>query len=330
MTTIRKHLLRILPALGLNVTPLGTGTAMISRHDKDRASSVADGLWVIRRGNSRVSARSPAHAAAVAAEDTEGGRCKAVELSPGAHLLVDPVAARERTHRMQKTAADYFGSEHIGAMLDFYEVNCVIDVGAHVGQFARRLRATGYTGRIVSFEPVTHNVEKLRKRAKKDPNWWVYQCALGDTDESTPMHVVHGSMSSLLGPSEYGSNRYKRFREISMEEVPVRRLDAMLDELTEGIENPRPYLKMDTQGYDLHVFEGAGARIKEFVGMQSEVALLQIYADMPRMQEAVAIFEAAGFEITGMFPVTREIETGRILEFDCVLFRASAVPEHSA
>lgn len=328
MTTIRKRLLRLLPSLGLNVTPLGSGSAMISRHTKDHATSVADGLWVIRRGRAKESARSPAHAAAIAAEQVNGGRCRAIELAPGAHLLVDPAAARQSTHRLQKAVADYVGNEHVTAMLDFYGVNCVVDAGAHVGQYARGLRAAGYTGRIVSFEPVPHNAERLRKHAKNDPDWLVYQCALGSTEESIDMHVVQGSMSSLLGPSEYGTTRYKRFGDVSKEEVPVRRLDGILDELTEGIDNPRPYLKMDTQGYDLHVFEGAGERIKDFVGMQSEVALLQIYADMPRMPEAVAAFESAGFEITGMFPVTREKDTGRILEFDCVLFRMSDIPAY--
>jgi hypothetical protein len=32
----------------------------------------------------------------------------------------------------------------------------------------------------------------------------------------------------------------------------------MLDELTAGLEEPRVYLKLDTQGYDVEVFRGAG------------------------------------------------------------------------
>ena len=52
--------------------------------------------------------------------------------------------------------------------------------------------------------------------------------------------------------------------------------------------DPRPYLKMDTQGDHLEVFGGAGERIAEFVGLQSEVAVLKLYEGSSGMGEAVA------------------------------------------
>ena len=39
-------------------------------------------------------------------------------------------------------------------MLRATDVNCVIDVGANVGQFGIALRRAGYRGCIVLFEPV--------------------------------------------------------------------------------------------------------------------------------------------------------------------------------
>jgi hypothetical protein len=60
--------------------------------------------------------------------------------------------------------------------------------------------------------------------------------------------------------------------------------------------------------------------------MQSEVATLRLYEGSPRMGEAIAVYEERGFEITGMYPVSREEATGRVVEFDCVMVRATAVP----
>lgn len=287
MPTVRRRLLGLLPKFGLNVTDLGPGTALLSRNKNNKFTTLPFG--------------------------------------EGAHLIVNNRHSAKEEHAFQKRAADYLGARHIAALLKHYGANCVLDVGGNTGQYAKQLRRHGYTGRIVSFEPVPAIAKKLRRAASKDRKWWVYPYALGSTETSTTMNVVSGSMSSLLGPSEFGNQRYKRFSKIDSQDVSVRRLDNILDEVLDGINEPRPYLKLDTQGYDLEAFAGAGERIREFVGMQSEVALMQIYEGMPRMNEALAAYEDAGFEVTGMFPVTREESTGRVLEFDCVLARADSL-----
>jgi FkbM family methyltransferase len=315
--------------MGLHVTSLGSGSALVSRHDRDRVTALSRTSWLVDRSGSGGDEEELRQAASTAGRLRGTGR-RTVLLAPGAQLLIDDRRARENTHALQKAAADFLGNEHVCALLEHYGVNCVLDVGANTGQFAKRLRSSGYRGRIVSFEPVPDIAEKLSAKAKDDPEWWVYPHALGAQDDEADMTVVKGSMSSLLGPSEYGTGRYKRFRSQRTEQVPVRRLEGLLDELLEGIDDPRPYLKLDTQGYDLQAFHGAGDRIKDFVGMQSEVALLQIYSEMPRLPESLAAYEAAGFEVTGMFPVTREKDTGRALEFDCVMMRAGALPDSKA
>jgi hypothetical protein len=66
--------------------------------------------------------------------------------------------------------------------------------------------------------------------------------------------------------------------------------------------------------------------VDEFVGMQSEVALMRIYEGMPRLPEALALYEDSGFEVTALYPVSRESDTARVLEFDCVMVRAGAAP----
>ncbi|WP_017612389.1 FkbM family methyltransferase [Nocardiopsis salina] len=228
----------------------------------------------------------------------------------------------QRTH---KAVMNHLAAEHVASLLYHYRADCVLDVGANTGQYAKQLRRYGYRGRIVSFEPVPEITEKLRRAAANDPDWHVYPYALGREDRTDTINVVYGSMSSMLGPSEFGNTRYKRFKRSRGQEIEVRRLDGLLDKVLDGLDDPRPYLKLDTQGFDLEAYAGGGDRVREFVGLQSEVALMQIYEGMPRMAEAIATFEADGFEITGMYPVTREETTGRVLEFDCVMARADAM-----
>jgi hypothetical protein len=46
---------------------------------------------------------------------------------------------------------------------------------------------------------------------------------------------------------------------------------------------------------------------------------MPIYEGMPAMAEAIAAFEAAGFALTALHPVSREAATARVVEFDCVM-----------
>jgi hypothetical protein len=132
-------------------------------------------------------------------------------------------------------------------------------------------------------------------------------------------------LNSLLPPSEH-------FRVIdpagvqTTEMVTVRRLDSILDDALESIERPRVFLKTDTQGFDLEVLKGAGDRIQEVVGMQSEVALQPLYENVPDYLEFLTYCRALGFEPTGFFPIFHSPLTKQMVEMDAVLTRAPANP----
>jgi FkbM family methyltransferase len=249
------------------------------------------------------------------------GRAQVRKLTAGAVLATDRALAREDWFEMETGLADYLAHGHVAAILDMYGINCVLDVGANRGQFGVLLRDAGYRGHIASFEPVPEAFSELKRVAAKHPPWTAYPWALGREDGSLPMNVVADTLSSLLPATSFGARRHPRLRAPTTVDVPVRRLDGIIDEVLAPVADPRPYLKLDTQGYDLEAFAGLGERAADFVGMQSEVALLEIYEGMPRMPEALATYEAAGFEITALHPVSRDVRTGRVLEFDCVMVR---------
>jgi FkbM family methyltransferase len=224
----------------------------------------------------------------------------------------------------EKVLVKHLVHRHVATVLRLYRVNCVIDVGANHGQYARRLRGAGYKGHIVSFEPVAETFARLQASAAGDPRWHTMPYALGREDGVSTINVVPGTLSSVLAPTEFGSDRYEQLRAATSEDITIRRLDGLLDELVADVPDPRLYLKLDTQGFDVEVFAGLGDRVAEFVGMQSEVSVMPIYEGMPPMDEALRIYQAAGFEITALYPVSRQSRTGRVVEFDCVLVRADA------
>ena len=75
-------------------------------------------------------------------------------------------------------------------LLQHYGVDTIYDVGANEGQYVKEMRDLGFTGRFVSFEPLTAPFSVLAKRAHRDERWNVEQTALGEAASSQTIHVA--------------------------------------------------------------------------------------------------------------------------------------------
>jgi FkbM family methyltransferase len=209
-------------------------------------------------------------------------------------------------------------------ILTALRINCVIDVGANEGQYGAMLREYGYHGRIVSFEPVNTTFERLKDRSRNDPDWHVHRMALGAQSQTLEMMVMGGDQfSSLLPMNSFGRDKFQDQAVVERTEtVSVERLDSKIDDIAAGIEEPRIYLKMDTQGYDLEVLEGASGCLARLLALQSEIALRPIYEGMPNYLTALARYKDLGFRITSLTPVSRDTDMS-VIEFDCFMVRSS-------
>jgi hypothetical protein len=112
----------------------------------------------------------------------------------------------------------------------------------------------------------------------------------------------------------------------------VRSLDSIWDERLSGLQSELPpelpsdrvFLKLDTQGWDLQVVAGAAQSLGRILGLQTELSVKPIYEGITRWQEALARMTGLGFELTGLFPVTRD-RRFRVVELDCVMARPDEV-----
>jgi FkbM family methyltransferase len=231
--------------------------------------------------------------------------------------------------QINRTSAVQTLDLHLLQVFATLAINCVLDVGAHTGEFGQELRRIGYRGHIVSFEPVARNFEGLSRAARGDPRWRVFPFALGERNGHADINVFGGStFHSLLASNEFGRESFGEKLAIERtERIEINRLDEVLDSCLEGIPTPRLYLKMDTQGYDLAVVEGAGAALERVLALQTEVALIPIYQEMrTTLAGTVSELQKRGFGVTGLFPVTRDQKDGlKIIELDCVMIRSPMV-----
>jgi FkbM family methyltransferase len=216
---------------------------------------------------------------------------------------------------------------HLRELLTRLEIDCVLDVGANAGQYRDFLRdRVLYDGTIVSFEPIGHHVAALRERSRGDSRWHIEGYALGSSDCAMPINVmVSDQFSSFLEPDHARVGDYAGLNVADhTETVTVRTLDVVLPALQERIGFDRPYLKIDTQGFDIEVLRGAGEVLPTVRALQTEASVRGIYKDMPRYTEVIHYLDERGFDLTGLYPVSRDSAL-RLVEFDCVMINRAAI-----
>ncbi len=248
-------------------------------------------------------------------------------LPPATLLLMEKNIDDEVT--VTKKLYDYLRRLRLKTILEKYQINIVLDIGANKGQFAAELRTIGYEGKIISFEPILTVYEVLKERASNDPDWNVQNLALGRQNGEQKIWVSDAStFSSFLKSNSWCEQQFGNRAVGSREEtVIVRRLDEVLNETVDNLDKARMYLKMDTQGYDLEVFIGLGSMSERVFALQSEVSVIPIYQDMTSYRSSISFFEKAGFEIAGMYPVSTESSLLRIIEFDCFMVNSGIQKE---
>ena len=141
------------------------------------------------------------------------------------------------------------------------DVSTVLDVGANRGQFTKELRAGGYAGRIVSFEPLEAAYAALEEAATEDPLWTCHRLALSDAEGEAELHVAGNAVSSsLLDMESRHLEAAPESRYVGVERVRQACLDALVVEL--GLPADGVYLKVDVQGLESGSSRGLAPRCR--------------------------------------------------------------------
>lgn len=207
------------------------------------------------------------------------------------------------------------------AALRAFDIDLAIDIGANEGQFAKELRAGGYSGRIVSFEPLTAAHRRLLQESNSDSAWHVHpRCALGDRLDEIELNISGNSVSSSILPmltshkSAAPESAY-----LGHESAPLITLDSVATPYLDGAQ--APFLKIDTQGYEWHVLDGARATLPKVRGIQMELSLVPLYEGQRLWRECIERLEEEGFVLWALQPVFVDPANGRTLQWDGLFFR---------
>jgi FkbM family methyltransferase len=200
-------------------------------------------------------------------------------------------------------------------LLETLGIDTVLDVGANVGQFAQTLRAHGYKHRMVSFEPLSNAFAQLSAQARLDHDWECIQTAIGDQEGEVEINVAQNSFSSSILPmcdahlASAPDSVYQR-----RERVPLHRLDSYESKWKTAA--CHLFLKIDVQGFERQVFEGARRTLAQARALEVELSLVPLYQDQPLALEIVEFLSRAGFRLVSLEPGFADPVTGQLLQVD--------------
>lgn len=219
-----------------------------------------------------------------------------------------------------------FGVDVIGARPNVVDLvrrqraEIVLDVGANTGQYGQYLRSWGYRGEILSFEPLTGPFRMLQEHSAADPRWQALNVAIGNHDGEANINVSELSVfSSIRGTLPALESLDGRSSVVRQETVKIRRLDSLLPELVPV--GRRAFLKVDTQGFEREVIDGAAGCLDSIVLVQLEASLRPLYRDEALLGELLQMMQERGFVLTSIHPVILDPQSGATLQVDCVFAR---------
>ena len=199
-------------------------------------------------------------------------------------------------------------------------INLVFDVGANNGGYALSMREFGYTKKIISFEPLKSAFSELKISAKNDKNWILNNYALGNEDTKSVINIAGNSFSSsILNMLPQHLNSAPESRFISQEEIEIKKLDTIFNSMATA--NDNVMLKIDTQGYEKNVIDGAIESLPKIKIIQLEMSIVQLYESELLMTEMINYLDARGYQLFSLENGFGDSDSGQLLQVDGIFVR---------
>ena len=184
-----------------------------------------------------------------------------------------------------------------------FEPKSILDVGAATGEWSRMVAKIWPGARILGIEPNQRNAARLKEVRTQLPAFEYWQGFLGP-ERGTVTYSDRAAQTSLLDADANAAGD-------STAEM------ATLDELLHQRGFPAPDLiKLDVQGYELAVLNGAAEALRHCQAVLAEVSYFRFFAGMPTADEVIDYLKQRGFAWYDVMGIYRRPSDDALAQMD--------------
>ena len=199
-------------------------------------------------------------------------------------------------------------------------INLTIDVGANNGDWLNGLRKIGYTRNVISFEPLSTEFSKLKTAAKYDNHWEVFNCAISNENKEVEINISENSVSSSLSQIlNSHTDAAPESKYIEKQSVKSICLDGFKHNWVNS--SNAIFLKIDVQGYEKKVLDGASKVLEKVKVLQIEMSFKKMYSHDLCFSKMKDFLEAKGFLLFHIQNGFRSRLTTELLQVDALFIR---------
>jgi len=178
------------------------------------------------------------------------------------------------------------------------------DVGANEGQTIKLLQEVFRSPRIYAFEPSSEVFTKLRSRRYRS-DVFLYNFALGrQNSQEEFINYEDSRLSSFFPLSTDEESQFGHLKIKAKESVEIKTIDWFL---TRYQINEIDLLKIDTQGYDLQVLQGASESFRRgsIKNVYVELNFLKLYENQADAQQITRFLTEHNFHLVDYYEKSR-------------------------
>jgi FkbM family methyltransferase len=183
----------------------------------------------------------------------------------------------------------------------------IIDVGAYRGDWSRLARSIWPNSSLFMIEPNLTNSIEIANMAR-DLDATVFVELLGANNGQAVEFNVMGTGSSVF--------RERSAVPARIETRQLRRLDSLLKD----IQAPA-FLKIDAQGFELEILEGAGGLLPEVEAILIEISIIEINEGAPLLHDVIPYMKSLGFITYDILEIHRRPLDWALSQIDLIFIR---------